>query len=783
VKYKGILLLILILTATNSYSRESFEFSLGQKVNILSDKAFRKTKENEFEAVGNVVITHLKNSIYGEKARLNFSSGEVEIEGNVRYISPTLTLYGSKLSYNFITKNINFSNARILSDNFVVIGKSIIQNRPDVIEAVDAEYTTCKDCPESWSIYGKKVNISIGKYVKIKNAYVKAKGVIVMFLPYVVFPIKEKRESGVLFPSIGYKNDEGFKYQQPFFWAINDFSDLTFSPAVFGKRGFGNQLQYRHNLFANTWTEFNTLMINDEIYVPKKVTKDKSGKKEFRYFSDIELHSGYKEFLNGHIYFNNSSDLDTKRDFGFFSNDKIQGTEFGGGGFGELNFDFLSLNLEAYKMQNLLFSEPDKLDKSYVQLLPKISLKTVPLSLLSSDILMMKNITFGIESDFTIFGQNQSRGSSVIRDAKRTNLMPYLNWEFGSIGPVNLATNIKLDQQYYNFPKENDKKFSKRGIIYESELKFELEKIYGLAYIDKEVKHLNESNKTDSSLVGQLPSYSENVEKEYELKFKNSYRHAQEYIMKHYYLTDQKIKGNQRFYNQIQNDSGQFDYIDSIRAKEHVSNQTTAQDSLPLSNTIEFQWNNFLIRKESRTFDPYVDGKYLKDNFVYKNLSYFNVSQGIDLNISNNKFSDKLTRLYLNTGLELDSLAFNLKESYFHRTSEHKLNSELLYKFDQSEIGSKFTYNAFNSSSTPITKLLGALFNFKINDLFYFKSSMDYNIVTKLFSQSDFSLLYSPLNNCWRSELTYHKDLIEKKIGFVFYFNFNDNNFSAINVR
>ena len=101
-------------------ARESFEFDLGQKINILSDKAFRKASENEFEAIGNVVITNLNNSIYGEKALINFTTGETKVEGNVRYIAPGMTLYGTKLNYNFLTKAIDLNNARVVSENVIV---------------------------------------------------------------------------------------------------------------------------------------------------------------------------------------------------------------------------------------------------------------------------------------------------------------------------------------------------------------------------------------------------------------------------------------------------------------------------------------------------------------------------------------------------------------------------------------------------------------------------------------------------------------------------------------
>jgi LPS-assembly protein len=258
-------------------ARETFEFNLGEKVNILSDKAFRKTKENEFEAVGNVVITHLKNAIYGEHAKLNFNNGNTEVEGAVRLISPGVTFYGTKMQYNFLTKETRLENARIHSDSFTIVGKSIYQNSPTVIIAEEAEYSTCKDCPESWSVYGKNIHVTLGKYVRIKHAFIKINGVITMYIPYLVFPIKQTRETGLLFPNLGYKTAEGFKYQQPFYWALSDYSDMTIVPSVYGMRGLGGEYQFRQNFGEKTWLNFNMQGIEDRIYAPYKLTMDQLG--------------------------------------------------------------------------------------------------------------------------------------------------------------------------------------------------------------------------------------------------------------------------------------------------------------------------------------------------------------------------------------------------------------------------------------------------------------------------------------------------------------------------
>lgn len=778
------------------FARENFEFDLGQKINVLSDKAFRKSSSNEFEAVGNVVITHLKNSIYGEKARINFTTGEAEVVGNVRYIAPEMTLYGAKLRYNFLSKEIELDNARVLSDNFSITGKKISQTSANIIYAEEAEYTTCKDCPESWSIYGKKITITVGEYVRLQHAFIKINGVIAMYIPYIIFPIKQKRESGVLFPSMGFSSDEGLRYQQPLFWVIDDYKDITLTPSSFGDRGLGGEFQYRQDIKAKTWIEANSLQLNDKIYEPNKRDKTVSEKKEYRHFSDIEGHYVYKHFLNSHVYFNDTSDLDTFRDLNFFARDRVKGTEVGGGGFLEGRSSLFSLSVQSYYNKNMLTTDPNKFDDQYVQMMPKISLSSIPYNLIHSSYPFLKNVSVGLYGDYTIFRQNKIDDSLAIRNARRLNLAPYIEWQIGSLGPVFFSHQSKLDFQSYKLPTEKvNGSFSKKGIVHETEAAFEIEKVYGLAYIEQKPIDLDEDpeNKKSSlsekdklvfeNTIGSLPKFKISEDQQFKEVLNNSYRHSQIIKLKHYYLSEQTVKGNERFKNQIKIDEGQFDYLDALRDREHVSNQITAQGSLPLSNTLEFQWNNDLIQKSAKKFDPYKDGSYLKDNFQYSKISYFNVSQGIDLTVNSPDINDRLTRLYLSTGISLKKVSFGMQEYYFYKSREHNFSSSFGYNFGRFKLTGNFTYSSFNSSNTSITKLGGYELVVKASDLLTFRNYINYNFETKNISDSFYSVLYSPINDCWKIEVNYSRDLIDKKFGFLFYINYNDNNFTSINVK
>ena len=70
-----------------------------------------------------------------------------------------------------------------------------------------------------------------------------------------------------------------------------------------------------------------------------------------------------------------------------------------------------------------------------------------------------------------------------------------------------------------------------------------------------------------------------------------------------------------------------------------------------------------------------------------------------------------------------------------------------------------------------------------LSDLVAFKNTADYNLRSKDITQSTYSFIYSPLNNCWKIEFDYARNQIDKKVGLIFYINYNENNFTQFNVK
>jgi LPS-assembly protein len=785
---------------TKAHAGEIFEIELGEHVRVISDQAFRITSENTFEAVGNVIITHLSNSIYGEKATLSFETGEAEVVGNVRYVGPAMTLHGSQLSYNFKTGHLTANNSRIISDNYTLLATRIERPEPGVILAEEAEYTTCRDCPESWSVHGRRVRILLGEYIFINQAYLKVKGVVMMYTPYIVFPIKKERETGFLFPSLGFKINEGARFQMPWFWAISDSADMTLSPALWGKRGLLNQAEYRQVLGEGKWFSVNSLQSLDRIYEPYKWEFSPAKETTFRHFTTYEHHVSSGNWFNHHFYGNHARDLDMVRDFEAFKEIRPISPEMGAYTFFNFRLPTFDVNIESQLYQNQLVSDPRAFDHDYVQILPRLTITQSPVQLLQTDIPLFRRLSFGGEYEYTYFTQNHFNEQERIRNAHRVNLAPFLDLQLGYIGPIKAQTRATLDFQSYNFPYEDERRFTKRGILHESELSIELERIFGLAYrdtipfsqvdlgrLEKQLPEARERGEIErvrsmnTELIGDFPEDLYQVDDVSITVAQNSYRHSQIFALKHYYLGEQAVKGNERFLEQIQQGGGQFDILDAIRQQESLVDDGVSRTRLPLGNTLELQWNNSLIRKTSRNVDPFRDQLGLRDSFRYSRTAYFNLSQGLDLTVdSEEELKNRLTRFHLDTGFSLGNFSFRFSEYYFWASDKHLFRARARHDFGRLRLTGGMNYNAF---SRPINKTLVSGIDFLPNDLIALRATYDYDLERKLTNRSIYGITYKPTNNCWMLDLSYASTRIDKSVSFNILINFNDNTFTSFGDR
>ena len=115
-------------------------------------------------------------------------------------------------------------------------------------------YTTCPRPPDadpnwrpSWILRADRIDIDReNNEGNAENAVLEFKGLPILPLPALSFPLSEERKSGWLPPTIGLDNKSGLDLAVPYYWNIAPQRDATFTPEVMLRRGFNMMGQFRY---------------------------------------------------------------------------------------------------------------------------------------------------------------------------------------------------------------------------------------------------------------------------------------------------------------------------------------------------------------------------------------------------------------------------------------------------------------------------------------------------------------------------------------------------------
>ncbi|MGE3773892.1 MAG: LPS-assembly protein LptD [Gammaproteobacteria bacterium] len=173
------------------------------------------------------------------------------------------------------------------------------------LERVD--YTTCPAGAEAWKFSASKIKLDHAEergYAT--NALLKVRGVPVFWLPYINFPLSDKRKSGFLTPTLGTSNERGIDAEVPYYIDIAPNMDATVAPRWISERGMMLKGEYRY-----MGRRFESEL--DVEYLPSDKLAD-----EDRSYVRYEHDQRYGANDRGHVYalLQNASDAQYFEDFG-----------------------------------------------------------------------------------------------------------------------------------------------------------------------------------------------------------------------------------------------------------------------------------------------------------------------------------------------------------------------------------------------------------------------------------------------------------------------------------
>ncbi len=294
---------------------------------ISADEVEYDQKADQYVAKGNVSVTKDDKTLRADIIRFDYKALNVFAKGNVIMTAgdDILTGTGIEMDLNTETGTIYDGEIFLKENHFYIKGSKIQKTDKNTYTADKGSISACDGDTPAWKITGKNLKVTIEGYAVVKHAALWAKEIPVMYVPFFIFPVKQKRQSGLLIPETGYSDQKGVEYQQPFYWAVNDSSDATFYFNYMEKRGNKIGAEYRYVLDDQSK---GTLMF--DFLDDRKFETGSSDRYWFRMKHDQNLPSGFSAKLDIDVV----SDKDYLHDFkdgytGFEETEAYFNKEFG----------------------------------------------------------------------------------------------------------------------------------------------------------------------------------------------------------------------------------------------------------------------------------------------------------------------------------------------------------------------------------------------------------------------------------------------------------------------
>ena len=221
---------------------------------IIADEIHYDDKAKQYIGKGNVVITKGDQKLTADFIRFDHKNMKVHAKGHVIMQIGEDTLSGTSIEMDLKSETGTVYDGTIFmkENHFYIKGNKIQKVGKNSYTIDEVSITTCDSDEPAWKITGRNLKVTIEGYGFVKHAALWAKKVPVLYTPFLVFPAKLRRQSGLLLPQIGYSDRKAEEYTQPFYWAINESSDATFYLHHMGLRGEQLGVEYRYVLDENS---------------------------------------------------------------------------------------------------------------------------------------------------------------------------------------------------------------------------------------------------------------------------------------------------------------------------------------------------------------------------------------------------------------------------------------------------------------------------------------------------------------------------------------------------
>jgi len=206
------------------------------------------SRQGDAKLTDGVTIVQGDRQVTAESATYDAAERRFEVEGDVEFRSPELRLKGGSGSWNALGTG-QFTGAEFELPQRPARGSAaqLEMTREGNLKLAEVRFTTCPVGSTDWELRASSIEIDQRtQQGRGRNVRIDLKGIPILYTPVITFPVGPARKSGFLFPSFGNSDKSGFELGVPYYLNLAPNYDLTLTPFLLSRRGFGAGADFRY---------------------------------------------------------------------------------------------------------------------------------------------------------------------------------------------------------------------------------------------------------------------------------------------------------------------------------------------------------------------------------------------------------------------------------------------------------------------------------------------------------------------------------------------------------
>jgi LPS-assembly protein len=238
--------------------------------NIEATAANSELEGTMIRLSGGVAVKQGYRRLSGDSAVIDRQQRAGQLTGNITFREPGLLLRGSHAEVFSRSGEARISDSQFVMHEQHLRGtaEALRRDSAGILHVEQGSMSYCAPGDRDWAIRASEMELDLEEGLGTAyGAKLDLAGVPVLYIPWMQFPLDDRRRTGLLWPDIGSDTRGGLDVAVPVYFNLAPNSDALYTPRYIQERGVNHEVKLRYlNPYIGSWSVGGAYMAQDDRY-------------------------------------------------------------------------------------------------------------------------------------------------------------------------------------------------------------------------------------------------------------------------------------------------------------------------------------------------------------------------------------------------------------------------------------------------------------------------------------------------------------------------------------